>query len=117
MSSKDPKPFLRDIRRACAKVLRYAEGKDFGAVRDDERTFDAILQNLTVIGEAVKNLPDAVRDLSPDVPWRRIARFRDIVVHHYFDVDPFLVWDIVENEISPLLNEIERLLSKLEAAP
>ena len=45
---------------------------------------DAVIRNLEVIGEAVKNLPDEVKDEKPEVEWREIAGFRDVLVHQYF---------------------------------
>ena len=74
--------------------------KDF--VRNDLH-FDAVLRNLEIIGEAVKNISEETRQKYPDGKWRKIAGFRDIVAHEYFGVNDETVWDIVENEIPALL--------------
>ena len=58
--SRDYRPFLEDIRRACEKVIRYTAGFTFEQLVADERTMDAALRNLTIIGEAVKQIPQDV---------------------------------------------------------
>lgn len=72
---------------------------------------DAVLRNLEVIGEAVKNLADAVRARAPQVPWRRIAGLRDVLVHQYFGVSLPLVWEVVEQDLPELRRQVEALLA------
>jgi uncharacterized protein with HEPN domain len=69
----------------------------------DERTFDAIVRNLQIIGEAVKVLPDWVRDIRPEQEWAKIAGLRNLLVHHYFGLDEQVLWDAVQNDVPPLL--------------
>jgi len=102
--------FLEDILESCAKILRYTEGMDVARFTADEKTRDAVVRNLTVIGEAVKNLPADIRQRYPEVEWRKIAGLRDIVVHEYFGVDADILWDIVKNRIPALLEKIENIL-------
>jgi uncharacterized protein with HEPN domain len=59
--------YLDDILVACEKVLRYTDGIDFEQFVADDRTFDAVIRNLQIIGEAVKNIPTDVRDRYPKV--------------------------------------------------
>lgn len=108
--SREPRLFLEDILESCAKILRYTEGMDFARFTADEKTRDAVVRNLTVIGEAVKNLPADIRQRYPEVEWRKIAGLRDIVVHEYFGVDADILWDIVKNRIPALLEKIENIL-------
>jgi uncharacterized protein with HEPN domain len=101
--SRDWRLYLEDIERACEKIGRFTQGFDFDAFVGDERTYDAVLRNLEVIGEAAKRVPDGVRGQMPDVPWRAIAGFRDFVAHVYFAVDDQIVWNTVQEEVPKLL--------------
>lgn len=100
--SRNYLPFLTDIRLSCRRVARYTEGFDFAQFLADEKTYDAVLRHLAIIGEAVKQLPDDVRARYPAVEWRKIARFRDLVIHHYFAIDNQIVWDIVTHKVPEL---------------
>jgi uncharacterized protein with HEPN domain len=111
--SRDYRPFLEDIRLAAEKILRYTAGMDFDQFRGDEKTVDAVLRNLMIVGEAAKQIPEEVRALAPEVEWRRVARFRDIVVHHYFAVDLQIVWDVVANKVPELVSHLADLQGKL----
>ena len=108
---RDPGLFLDDIRESCEKVLRYTHGMDFEAFKSDEKTKDAVVRNLGIIGEAVKRLPDTLRDRYPKVEWRKITGLRDIIVHEYFGVDEEILWDVVQNKVPELLNQVKRVLS------
>jgi uncharacterized protein with HEPN domain len=72
------------------------------------------VRHLQIIGEAVRGLPDDVRDRMPEVPWTKIMGMRHILVHDYFAVDTDIVWDVVEGELPQLKSKIEALLTILE---
>ena len=80
---------------------------------------DSILQrSLEAIGEAVKNLPKEFRDKHPQIPEKRIAGMRDVLIHEYFGVDYELVWKVVNESIPTLKREVESLLKEeQEKAP
>jgi uncharacterized protein with HEPN domain len=65
---------------------------------------------LEIIGEAVKQIPEEIRSLRPEVEWKRVGRLRDILIHQYFGVDAQIVWDIVQNKLAPLEQAIKVLL-------
>lgn len=79
---------------------------------DDPKTVDAVVRNLEVIGEAVKNLPTEIIEKAPEIEWKLIARFRDNVIHRYFGVRLPIVWNVVENEIDILRVVVARLLDE-----
>jgi len=99
--SRDVNLFLEDMQMACEKVIRYVKDLKQKQFLKDEKTYDAVVRNLTIIGEAVKNVPQEIRALHPSIEWRKIAGFRDIAVHDYFGIDEDILWDIVQNETLP----------------
>jgi uncharacterized protein with HEPN domain len=107
--SRDWRLYWDDIIVACEKVLRYTEGMDRDAFLEDEKTFDAVLRNLEVIGEAAKNLPFAARQLASDIEWKKIAGFRDFLAHAYFGVDPDIVWSVIKDKIPELLTALQSI--------
>jgi uncharacterized protein with HEPN domain len=70
--------------------------------------YDAILRDLAVIGEAVRSLSSETRACIPDMPWAAIAGLRNVVVHESFRIDPELIVDIVENQLTPLKDQLQR---------
>ena len=110
--SRDYLLFLEDMQIACRKLLRYTEGLTFDRLVEDERTYDAVIYNLVILGEAAKQISPSIRALYPRVQWRKIAGLRDISVHRYFGLDEDVLWDILQREIQPLLAQIDRILDE-----
>ena len=107
---RDYKVFLEDILEAIGKIRHYNRGLSLQAFTADGKTFDAVVRNLEIIGEAVKQIPEDMRSLRPEVEWRRVGRLRDILIHQYFGVDEQIVWDIIQNKLVPLEQAIKALL-------
>ena len=76
-ASRDVRLYLEDIEQACEKIEPFTTGMPLASFVADERTYDAVLRKLEVLGEATKRVPDALKAEMPDVPWRAIAEFRD----------------------------------------
>ncbi len=72
-----------------------------------------MVRNLEIVGEAVKNIPEAIKNKKPEIEWQKIAGLRDILIHAYFGIDVDIVWNIVKNKIPKLKKEILEVLSKL----
>ena len=101
---------LLDMLKAARRVVEYATGLDEVSFMASARDQDAILRQLTIVGEAVKRVSEEFRASHPEVPWRRVAGFRDVVVHDYFKVDLEEVWRIVQGDVSALIAVIEPLV-------
>ena len=100
---------LADIDAAIGRIREYV-GDLAQADISSPLVADAVVHNLLVIGEAVKGLDESTRLAAPDVPWADIAGMRDILVHHYFRVDPAIVERTVRKELLPLEEAVRGLL-------
>jgi uncharacterized protein with HEPN domain len=91
--------------------MRYSQGLDLNQFVQDEKTFDAVVRNLEIIGEAAKHIPPEIRARYPDVEWSKLAGLRDIVAHAYFGLDEDILWDVVQNRIPALLDRTRQILA------
>ena len=108
--------YVQDMIGFSEKVLSYTGGLDQAVFVADERTYDATLRNLELVGEAATHVPEAVRDAHPEIEWREIIATRNRVAHGYLGMDDDVIWDIIQTDIPNLLPALRGLLSSAEEA-
>lgn len=101
---------LVDIELAARKALGVVSEFSWEEFRDNWRLSSAVEHQLTIIGEAIQRLSPEFREKFSDIPWRGMAGLRDIIVHHYDDVDLREVWLIARRDLPPLLEFLESIL-------
>ncbi len=99
--------YVEDILESIDRIETYVKDMEFEDFSSDQKTIDAVVNNLENIGEAVKNLPESFKQEKQELNWDEIAGFRDILVHQYFRADEEIVWDIVENELPDLKEKLD----------
>ena len=104
--SRDYSLYIDDIRESCERIMNYVAGLSREDFFGDQKSYDVVVRNLTIIGEAVKNVPAELRDQFSEVEWTKIARFRDFTVHRYWSLDDTIIWDIVQNKVPELLANV-----------
>ena len=109
--SRDPELFLHDILDACAKIGDYVRGVIKEELRTDSMRLDAVVRNLEMIGEAARQLPEAVRDALPDQPWSRIIGMRNILAHVYFALDLDIIWSTATTKVPELKRAVRKYLA------
>ncbi len=109
---KDDRLYLIHIGDCIDRILRYtAGGRD--AFLGDSMVQDAVTRNLQVLAESTQRLSDAAKARRPEVDWRAVAAFRNVVVHDYLGLDIPQVWAIVERDLRPLKQAVEAALGEL----
>ncbi len=86
--------YLNDIIEAADHIAAFLAGTDFEAFQKSEILRSAVVQKLSIIGEAAARLPEGLQNRYPQVPWPQIAAFRNILVHAYFGIDWGEVWPV-----------------------
>jgi uncharacterized protein with HEPN domain len=108
---KDPSVYIRHIYDCIGRIKEYvSEGRE--VFFRDRKTQDAVIRNLEVIGQAVKDLGSDTLGARSDIPWKQIAGTRDILAHQYLGVDMRLVWNIVEEHLPKLEKAIKKIASQ-----
>lgn len=109
---RDYKIYLEDILDAIGKVLQYVGSQSFEDFSKDEKTVDAVVRNLEIIGEAAKKIPPEVSSRYPEIEWKKIGSLRDILIHEYFGVDKEIVWDVIRNKLPAFQKQVKTILRK-----
>ena len=106
--------FVRDMIEFGERVISYTVGFDQDAFVADKRTYDAVLRNIELIGEAGTHIPGHVRNAHPDIDWRSVIAARNRVAHGYAGIDNDVIWDIVRTDIPELLPKLRRMLDSAQ---
>lgn len=111
--SKNVLLYLNDMLESIVLIEQYVSGvKEEDFSRDKEKQ-DSVIHRLMIIGEAATRVPEEIRSLSPDTQWRAIVGFRNVVMHEYAGVSMGRVWEIVEQELPILKNQMIVIQKKL----
>jgi uncharacterized protein with HEPN domain len=112
----DDRGYLSDIRDCIDRIEDYTrDGRD--AFMASTLIQDGVVRNFEVIGEAAKRLTPALTQTRPEIPWRRVAGFRDVLIHQYQSIDLYIIWNVVEHELPDLKRAVAVLLAQLDAQP
>jgi uncharacterized protein with HEPN domain len=112
MSKRGWRVILADILESINKIENYVEGVTYQQFIQDDKTKDAVVRNLEIIGESANQIPKNIRQKFSDVPWPQIIGLRNKMIHGYFVVDYRIVWEIVKKDIPSLRRKIE-LISRV----
>lgn len=110
---RDFKLFLFDILDSIQVIEKYVEHKTEDDFLEDGILQDAIIRRIEIIGEAVKNIPEQIKQTYPDVAWKKSAGMRDVVIHGYFEVDVGIAWDTIHDDLPILKEQIAHIMKEL----
>ena len=109
-----PHEYIRHILDEIDYLLPHIAETDFESFIKSETLKRAFVRSLEIIGEASKKLPEPIRQMQPDIEWRKIAGMRDRLIHDYFGVDYTIVWDAATNKLPDLREKLHSLLKTIE---
>jgi uncharacterized protein with HEPN domain len=110
VSRRNWKDRIRDILDAIAEIQKFTKGMDFATFKDDDKSVRAVEMNFIIIGEAANQISEEIEEKYTTIPWNLMRAMRNRIVHVYFKVDEKLMWDTIQNDLPPLIPELEKLL-------
>lgn len=116
MSPRNWRLRLEDILESIARIADYTKGMDEAAFASDQKTIDAVIRNMVVIGEAARFIPSELETKYPHIPWAKMRGFRNVVIHEYFGVSVAILWQTVQRNLPPLVPDLKQILNEYEDA-
>lgn len=110
MSRRDDWLLIEDMHIACKRILNYTRGLQYQAFLEDEKTIDATVRNIQILGEAAKQVSNTEQEKHTEIEWTKIIRSRHILVHEYFELDYEIIWKIIQEYIPPLEMKLKKML-------
>lgn len=101
--------FIEDILNSIKNIEEFSKGLNKEKFSKDILRQSAIIRQLEIIGEAVKNVPNSFREKYPKIAWKNIAGLRDILSHSYFGVNLERIWNIIENDLLELKRQMKNI--------
>lgn len=107
---------LEHIRECIERIFRYSENCTLDQLMADDMRYFAIVKNIEIIGEAANMLSAGFIDEHPETPWKMIVKMRHYIVHEYFNIDNDVVWEVLNNDLPELSQQIDKYLSETDWA-
>ena len=112
MPPRDWRFRIKDILKAIGAIQEYTKGMGFKTFTKDRRTVDAVVRNLTIIGEAAVQIPEDLCLKHSKIPWYEMRGMRNLVVHEYFQADVVVIWNTVKMDLPSLPARLEKILEE-----
>jgi uncharacterized protein with HEPN domain len=109
MSNRPIDLLLSDMLDAIDRVPQYIAGMSFDAFSNDQKSIDAVVRNLEIVGEAANRLPDDFKEQHPEVEWHKVVGLRNRIIHDYFGIDIKIIWQIIHADLPKLRNTLSRI--------
>ncbi len=103
---------LEDVLEAITRIERYTTGMDLQALEADDKTVDAVVRNLEIIGEAARHVPQEAREEHAHVPWDTMQGMRNVLIHEYFGVSLPIIWHTIKHDLPPLVPLLREILDE-----
>lgn len=99
--------------RECLDRIREYTNADRTRFETSRLVQDAVLRNLQTLAESSQRLSSEIKGTEQQIPWRELAGFRNVIAHGYLGVDLGAVWLVVEQDLPPLTEAVNRMTAHL----
>ena len=110
MSKRDDRLLLLDMLESAEKIQRYTANLNFEEFLENEMVLDAVARNFEIIGEAANRISTDFKNSHLQIEWTRMTGLRNRIIHDYFGIDHEIMWTIIQDNISPLIDNIKNVL-------
>lgn len=109
---KDDLVFVSHILESITKIEKYVEGLTSNDFTNNDLVQDGVIRNFEIIGEATKHLSSDFREKHTDIPWKKIAGMRDMLIHDYLGIDIYSVWETIEKDLPELKFALDGIIRR-----
>ena len=112
--TRDMRVYIQDILESIGAIEGYVQSNTEEQFYGNRQVQDAVIRRLEIIGEAVKNIDEEFRNRYPEIPWKKIAGLRDVLIHEYFGVNMKRVWRVIKIDLPVLKSKISRIWEEIK---
>lgn len=113
MIEKNDLVYIKHILESIKNINNFSKGMNKEELFSNRLKQSAIIREIEIIGEAIKNISEPLKIKYKQIEWKKIASTRDKITHHYFGIDLNLIWNIIKEDILVLENQIKKIKEKL----
>lgn len=106
---KDNHQYIRFIKECIDDIHTFISGDEESFILDKKTQF-AVIRALQILAESTPRLSPEIKESYPEVDWRGIAGFRNVLVHDYFGLNPARIWEIAQNDLPTLENAVKKMI-------
>jgi uncharacterized protein with HEPN domain len=114
MNQKNDFVFIEHILESIKAIEKFSKKMTKNDLLKNRLRQSAIIRELEIIGEAVKNISKPIKEKYKEVQWKEISEARDKMVHHYFGIDLEIIWEIIKIELPELKSQMLKIKSNLK---
>jgi uncharacterized protein with HEPN domain len=115
VSKRNPLLYLSDILQSIEYIETFLDNVSEDQFYSNVEKQDAVLRRLEIIGEAVRHLPDSIKDSKPEIPWRQISGMRNVIIHEYFGVTLGMIWLVATDDLKTLKYAVLELIDQVKS--